>query len=136
MKSQPPTLYVDARCLQDEAYQFRGVGSCVTSLLRDRNAGPAARFRAVELTDNAMPPLPPQLRALFDEEKICANQPYSKQGSIFLSASPMTHDTRLTLRFTTQPNVLTVAIVYDFIQLDWPGYLRSVSDRIDFAAKL
>ena len=80
--------------------------------------------------------MPDQYERLFDEVGYCLNHSLRRQGSIFIQASPMTHDPRFTLRFVQHPNLLTAAIVYDFIPLDWPGYLTEISHRIDYLSKL
>ncbi len=48
----------------------------------------------------------------------------------------MTHDTRFSLRFLAHPAFLRAAVVYDFIPLEWPGYLPTVGSRIDYLAKM
>jgi len=48
----------------------------------------------------------------------------------------MTHDTRFSLRFQNHPNFLRAAVLYDFIPLDWPGYLETVASRMDYVAKV
>lgn len=136
MTSRRPVLYVDARCLQDPAFQFRGVGVVVASVLQCRAASKAAGFQTVGLLDDRMLELPPALRELFDETSYCLNMGHCPAGGIFLNSSPMTHDPGKTIAFTNRRDLLSVSIIYDFIQLDWPGYFPNLSDRIDFAAKL
>ncbi len=48
----------------------------------------------------------------------------------------MTHDTRFSVRFQNNPRFLRAAVLYDFIPLDWPGYLETVPSRIEYWAKL
>ncbi|MFZ0591182.1 MAG: glycosyltransferase [Bryobacteraceae bacterium] len=48
----------------------------------------------------------------------------------------MTHDPRFSLRFQNHPSVLRAAVLYDFIPLDWPGYLVTAADRIAYLARL
>jgi len=48
----------------------------------------------------------------------------------------MTHDTRFSVRFQSNPAFLRAAVVYDFIPLEWPGYLPGVVSRVDYLAKM
>ncbi len=48
----------------------------------------------------------------------------------------MTHDGRFSLRFQSHPAFFRAAVVYDFIPLEWPGYLPTVASRIDYLAKM
>jgi glycosyltransferase involved in cell wall biosynthesis len=129
-------VYVDARCLQDPLYQFRGVGHHVSALLRNRSTGAAKNFRAIGLVDPSLPGLPVEYKQLFDSVGLCLNYSLPRRGSIFISPSPMTHDPRFTLRFLGHEHLLNAAIVHDFIPFDWPGYLTNVSNRIDYLSKL
>lgn len=129
-------VYVDARCLQDPLYQFRGVGHHVSALLRNRPASAAKNCQAIGLVDPILPQLPNEYRQLFDSVSLCLNPSFPSSGSIFISPSPMTHDPRFMLRFVGHEHLLTAAIVHDFIPFDWPGYLTNVSDKIDYLSKL
>ena len=131
-----PAIYVDARCLQDPEYHFRGIGQHVSSLLRNRLNTAAGQCHLVALVAPDLPGLPEEYRGLFDEISYCLNPSLPRNGSIFINASPMTHDPKFTFRFISHPNLLSAAIVYDFIPLDWPGYLAQVSQRIDYLSKL
>ena len=136
MSVAAPAIYVDARCLQDSEYQFRGIGQHVSSSLRNRANTAAGNCHLVALVASELPALPEDYRGLFDEISYCLNPSLPRNGSIFINASPMTHDPKFTFRFISHPNLLTAAIVYDFIPLDWPGYLAQVSQRIDYLSKL
>ncbi len=48
----------------------------------------------------------------------------------------MTHDPRFDLRFQNHPTVLRAAVLYDFIPMDWPGYLPTAPRRMEYLAKL
>jgi glycosyltransferase involved in cell wall biosynthesis len=48
----------------------------------------------------------------------------------------MTHDPRFGLRFQKHAAFFRVAVVYDFIPLDWPGYLPTVASRMGYLGKL
>jgi glycosyltransferase involved in cell wall biosynthesis len=131
-----PAIYVDARSLQDPEYQFRGIGQHVSSVLRNRVNTAAGKCRLVALVASNLPALPGEYKDLFDEISYCLNPSLPRNGSIFINASPMTHDPKFTFRFISHPNLLTAAMVYDFIPLDWRGYLTQVSQRIDYLSKL
>jgi hypothetical protein len=136
MSANATRVYVDARCLQDPLYQFRGVGHHVSALLRNRATSAAKNCHAIGLIDPILPQLPNEYRQLFDSVRLCLNPSFPSSGSIFISPSPMTHDPRFVLRFVGHEHLLTAAIVHDFIPFDWPGYLTNVSDRIDYLSKL
>ena len=48
----------------------------------------------------------------------------------------MTHNTRFSVRFQSHPAFFCAAAIYDFIPLDWPGYLPTVTSRVDYLAKM
>ena len=48
----------------------------------------------------------------------------------------MTHDPRFGLRFQGHPGFLNAAVIYDFIPLEWPGYLPTPTSRIGYIAKM
>ena len=130
------TIYVDLRCLQDRNYRVRGIGQHVSALLRARKQSNFASTRTVGLVEKRSPPLPAECSALVDEVSASVNPCVDGAPAIFIDGTPMTHDTRFSLRFVGNPAFLTAAVVYDFIPLDWPGYLPSVARRIDYLAKL
>lgn len=134
--ANPPTIFADFRCLQDELYRFRGIGRHSASLLRSRHLTEGRRFRVIGLIDPAMPALPAEFRDLCDGVSASWNPSLPTLGGVFLSLSPMTHDPRSILRMLGQARLLTAAIVYDFIPLDWPGYLNSIVDRIRYVSHL
>lgn len=136
MSAHKPTVYADLRCLQDPGYQYRGVGHHVSSLLRGRPDGPARDWPLVGLLDPQLPPLPAEYRALCDEVTHCLNPVLSHAGALFLDASPMTHDPRFSLRLAGHAHLLGVAVIYDFIPLDWPGYFPALSHRMDYLSKV
>jgi glycosyltransferase involved in cell wall biosynthesis len=83
-----------------------------------------------------MPRLPPTFKGLVDEVTSSLNPCFNGAPAIFVDGSPMTHDTRFGLRFQSHPNVLKAAVLYDFIPLDWPGYLPTVPSRINYMARI
>ncbi len=129
-------VYADLRCLQDDQYRSRGIGRHSAQLLQSRYLGDARRFHLIGLVDPGMPSLPNGPRELCDEICESWNPTMPKHGGVFLGLSPMTHDPRAFLRVLGQPQLLTAAVVYDFIPLDWPGYLNSVADRIGYVSRL
>ncbi len=136
MKYPFPPIYVDLRCLQDPLYQYRGVGSHVSSLLRSRSNTVASGCAVVGLTDKALPDLPNEYRQLCEEVSPCLHRPVKPGGTIFVDSSPMTHDPLPALHFSGHPHVLNASIVYDFIPLDRPGYLPDNPSRIEYFSRL
>jgi len=131
-----PVIYTDLRCLQDPRFQFRGVGNHVASLLRQRQYSAYASSKLVGLVDDALPELPRQYTELIDESSRVVNPAVGRPGAIFIDSSPMTHDPHFSLRFTADRRFFNVAVIYDFIPLDWPGYLMNPASRIDYWAKV
>ncbi len=130
------TIYADLRCLQDPAYQWRGIGHHVCSLLRSRKHSRLAGWKAIGLVDPSLATLPTEFTGLVDETSPSSNPYWNGERSIFIDGSPMTHDTRFTLRVQNRPGLIAAAILYDFVPLDWPGYLPTVASRIEYVAKL
>jgi glycosyltransferase involved in cell wall biosynthesis len=130
------TIYVDLRCLQDPAYRWRGIGYHTAALLRYRERSRFSNWQTVGLVDPSMATLLPEFASLVDETTLSVNHYWKGEGGIFLDGSPMTHDTRFSLRVQNQPGVITAAVLYDFIPLDWAGYLPTVASRIEYVAKL
>ena len=131
-----PAIYVDLRCLQDRDFQRRGIGYHTAALLRGRKRSALSEWRTVGLIDQRMPDLPSDFIPLIDEISPSVNPCFNGSFAIFLDGSPMTHDPRFGLRFQNHPRFLRAAVLYDFIPLDWPGYLPTVASRIEYLAKL
>ncbi|MBL0159184.1 MAG: glycosyltransferase [Bryobacterales bacterium] len=131
------TVYVDMRCLQDPAFRERGIGGHVASMLRARAASGLSGARVVGLLDPELPKLPEGLRALCDATTFCLN-PITVPAirDVYIQTSPMTHDIADTWSFRRGRGFLSAAVVYDFIPLDWPGYLETKASRIDYLAGL
>jgi glycosyltransferase involved in cell wall biosynthesis len=136
MDSRRISVFVDSRCLQDPMYQYRGVGTHVSSLLRSRPGGDGSRYHIVALTDERLNPLPAEYQTLFDEISLGWNPSLPGTGSIYINSSPMTHNTRLSLRFVRHENLVAIGVVYDFIPLDWPGYFNAPHSRIQYISQL
>jgi glycosyltransferase involved in cell wall biosynthesis len=74
--------------------------------------------------------------SLLDEVSSSINPCCNSAPAVFIDGTPMTHDTRFSLRFLGHPGFFKAAVVYDFIPLDWPGYLPATHQRIDYVAKM
>jgi glycosyltransferase involved in cell wall biosynthesis len=131
-----PVVYADLRCLQDEDYRVRGIGQHFTALLRTREQSAFSRWKTIGLVDPLAPKLPAEYAALVDEVSGSANACCNGAPAVFIDGTPMTHDTRLSLRFENHPSFFRAAVIYDFIPLDWPGYLPTIGHRIDYLAKM
>ncbi len=131
-----PVVYVDLRCLQDWSYRVRGIGQHVSALLRTRERSAFRNCKIVGLIDPRSPKLPDQCASWLDEVSASTNPFCNGAPAVFIDGTPMTHDTRFSLRFQNHPSFLRAAVVYDFIPLDWPGYLPTVGSRIDYVAKI
>ena len=131
-----PVIYADLRCLQDICYQRRGIGYHTAALLRARENSFFSGWRTIGLLDSQMPGLPADLLSLVDETTTSLNPCFNHSPSLFIDGSPMTHDTRFNLRFQNHSAVLKAAVLYDFIPLDWPGYLPTLAKRIEYSAKI
>jgi hypothetical protein len=90
----------------------------------------------IGLVDQGMGPLRASFRALVDEISPLANPSLQAGLNVFIDGSPMTHDLQFTIRLQYDRRLLRAAVLYDFIPLDWPGYLPTVGSRIEYLAKL
>src|SRR5690349_15159452 len=131
-----PVIYVDLRCLQDPHYRVRGIGQHVAALLRTRVQCACSDWKTVGLTDPESPKLPYEIASLVDEVSASVNPCCNGAPAVFIDGTPMTHDTRFSLRFQSHPAFFGAAVLYDFIPLDWPGYLPGLSSRIEYLAKM
>ncbi len=125
---------VDARCLQDEAFRFRGVGLFTAAILgRARiELGSVADVSLVAITDRGRPDLCSRHVELFDQVATTANIEMT-EDSWFLQPSPMTHSPLHIARLVAQLSRRRIAIVYDFIPMDLPAdYLSSEVRKFDY----
>src|ERR1700678_2744916 len=129
-------VYADLRCLQDPAFQRRGIGRHVASLLRTRTANGNFACTVIALIDESLGPLPAEFAALVDEIALPSDASIPESSAIYVDCSPMTHDPRFGLRFTSDARFVKVAIVYDFIPFDRPGYLATQAARTEYLVKL
>jgi glycosyltransferase involved in cell wall biosynthesis len=106
-------------------------------MLRVRAASGLFEARVVGLLDPDLPKLSERLRALCDATTFCLN-PVTVPAlrDVYIQTSPMTHDIADTWSFRRERGFLSVAVVYDFIPLDWPGYLETKASRIGYMASL
>lgn len=131
-----PEVYIDLRPLQDENYRVRGIGQHLAALLRARKQSTFSTYKTVGLVDWQLPDILPEFRPLVDEISWSTNRCCNSNRPIFVDGSPMGHDSRLTARFVNHPGFVKAAVTYDFIPFDWPGYLPTVSSRIDYIGRL
>lgn len=131
-----PVIYADLRCLQDIGYQRRGIGYHSAELLRTRRNSPFANWKTIGLTDPAMAEIPADLLDVVDEITYSVNPSFNTAPAIFIDPSPMTHDSRFSLRLQNHARVVNAAVIYDFIPFDWPVYLPTAASRIEYIAKL
>lgn len=129
-------VYADLRCLQDPAFQRRGIGQHVASLLRARIENAKFAWTVIGLIDESLGPLPSEYAALVDEITLPSNASISGNRAIYIDCSPMTHDPRFSLRFTSDASFVRAAIVYDFIPFDRPGYLATQAGRTEYLLRL
>ena len=129
-------LYVDLRPLQDENYRVRGIGQHIAALLRARRQSAFTIYKTIGLVDSQLPEILPEFRALVDEITYSTNPCCKGERAIFVDGSPMGHDSRFTARFVNHSAFLRAAVIYDFIPVDWPGYLPTLGSRIDYFGKL
>lgn len=131
-----PVIYADLRCLQDINYRVRGIGHHLAALLRTRRQSVCSTWKTVGLIDPRSPKLPDECASWVDEVSSSLNPVCDNAPAVFIDGTPMTHDTRFSLRFLAHPAFLRAAVIYDFIPLEWPGYLPTVARRIDYLAKM
>jgi glycosyltransferase involved in cell wall biosynthesis len=131
-----PVIYADLRCLQDPKYRVRGIGQHVAALLRTRKQCALSKWKMVGLVDPRSPQLPEECASWVDEVSSSVNPCCNEAAAVFIDGTPMTHDTRFSVRFQSHPVFFCAAVIYDFIPLEWPGYLPSVSNRIDYLGKM
>lgn len=130
-------IYVDARCLQDARFRDRGVGQHVLSLLAGVHEFAPAKLALIMIAcvDRQLPPLRTEIRALFDEEQ-ALSVPVAN-NSMLLQPSPMTHSPHPLRKFFDDPTIQTIAIVHDFIPLDFPSdYLINPAARKEYLENL
>ncbi len=128
-------VLADLRSLQDPAYAARGVGSHAAFLLGRLRGRPLAAGGVVGLIDPDLGPLSPAHAALCDEIRPAFIHHRIDEPAVFLSLSPLTHDSLLPARLLDRPHILPIAVVYDFIPLEFPDrYLGGRDPLLAYAA--
>ena len=138
MDDEDLRIIFDMRCLQDPGYRDRGVGKLSANLVRTvGHLGEKFRISTLGLVDPGLPPLEDRFLRLVD--RVCGNAYVSvmERPTVFLELSPMTHDPLFAGRIVNDPDILKLAIVYDFIPLMKPErYLPTGPSRLDYHTQL
>jgi glycosyltransferase involved in cell wall biosynthesis len=130
-------ILADIRCLQDPGYVFRGVGSHSASLLKAIRVESEETAEIIGLIDPAMGPLHPEHCALCDAVQPAFVSADDMTPAVFLSLSPMTHDTLQASRLLGRRHILPAAVLYDFIPAEYPErYLRDTASLLHYAAAI
>ncbi len=128
---------VDARCLQDEGYAFRGVGYHSSTLLQHAVDHYADRVRLRALVDPSLPDMAEEHTALFEEIQPWSEATCIEQESVFVQLSPMTHDPAVCGRVLDRKGILAAAVIYDFIPLDVSErYLANTESLRSYASSM
>lgn len=131
-------IVFDMRCLQDPSYKDRGVGKLSANLVRNvHNSCEKIGTSTLGLIDPGLPPLEDRFLRLVDRVQSNAYLGAKGRSTVFLELSPMTHDPLFLGRIVNDPDILKLAIVYDFIPLMKPErYLPTPSNRLDYHTQL
>jgi len=133
-------VYIDARCLQDENFAFRGVGYHSYTLLKYAKKYNVRKIIAI--LDDELPPLKEKHLNLFDSIQTYSTPTEIKHPneSIFLiSLSPMTHPQWKLGPMLENPDISSAAILYDFIPLDYENnkvYFPKISQKRAYTSNL
>jgi glycosyltransferase involved in cell wall biosynthesis len=126
----------DVRCAQTPGLRDRGIGRHAISLVRNAREFVGARYdtRLVALTDDSLAPLTADIATLFDEVRPNGYTGALARPSWFIELSPMTDDPLFVARLVDHPQILTAAVVYDFIPAAEPDrYLPDPATRLNYA---
>ncbi|MDG4880376.1 glycosyltransferase [Mesorhizobium sp. WSM4884] len=131
-------IVFDMRCLQDPAYKDRGVGKLSANLVRNvRKFWKGVETSTLGLVDPSLPRLDDRFAGLVDQIQKNAYLGVKRCSTVLLELSPMTHDPLFLGRTVNDPDILKLAIVYDFIPLMKPErYLPTASNRLDYHTQL
>ncbi len=125
------SIAIDLRCLQDANYARRGIGRHALGLLRHAPTG----VTLAGLIDPALPPLLAEARAAV--ATLHLNAYAAGAPACLVLPSPMTHDPLFVARPLTDPAVLRVAVIHDFIPRRAPErYLPGAVQRLGYATAL
>lgn len=127
-------IMFDARCLQDFAYRYRGVGQHSATLVRTMRGELAGDIEAIAFCDPELPNLDDAHAVLFD--RVIANvYDAGRHLDCFVQLSPMTHSGRRLRRILLDPAIYKIAVAYDLIQfMDVERYLGAPATRAAFMA--
>ncbi|HET9147191.1 MAG TPA: glycosyltransferase [Acetobacteraceae bacterium] len=124
------TLLIDARCLQHPDFATRGIGRHIESMLAAAPDEIRLAYTVTGLLDPALPPLVESLRRLFTRLTTTAYAASRKPDTVFLNPAPLSFPPGPILRLLRAPHVASMAVVLDFIPLDFPElYLRDERQR-------
>jgi len=130
-------ILADIRALQDPAYARRGIGSHAAFLLRAVREHPVAAAGIIGLVDPRLGPLPAEHRNLCHTLRPAFVHDRIDEPAVFLSLSPLTHDSLPPARLLDRPHILALAAVYDFIPLEFPDrYLAGRDALMAYAASV
>lgn len=110
-------IFTDIRCLQDNSYAERGVGSHSHFILKAIRSQLSVDVEIIGLSDPDIGPLHPSHEGLCDSIRPTFHVGNVSEPSLFLQLSPMTHDTRLPAMLLDRPGIIPLAVIYDFIPL-------------------
>lgn len=130
-------FYVDARCLQDPNYAYRGVGFHTKALLQHAKIFFNDAIELHGLLEPSLPELSEEHRDLFNHVQYSRGDLESFKDTIFIEPSPLTHNQGNYARFICKENVFTYAIIYDFIPFIKGGYyFPNIASRLQYLANL
>jgi glycosyltransferase involved in cell wall biosynthesis len=128
------TVLLDMRCLQDAGLRNRGISSHATSFLNWAGSVSRSRLRLVAMVDPGLPTLDESTVASVDAVVQHANPVVPRDGAVFVTTSPMTHQPSRFMRLVGHENVLSAALIYDFTPNEPPGSLAGTDAALRFAA--
>ncbi len=131
------TILVDARCLQDDAYRFRGIGQHAASVLREARAAfsSVGGVNLVGILDRDHSALEQEHAHLFDLVGFSPTE--ADWADWYLALSPMTHSLVPMAHAFLRGSARQAAVIYDFIPLEAPDrYLGSRKARADYLTGL
>lgn len=133
-------VYIDARCLQDENFAFRGVGYHSYTLLKYAKKYNVRKLIAI--LDDELPPLKEDYSCLFDSTQTHSSTSELKPQNepiFYITLSPMTHPQWKLGPMLEKPNITSAAILYDFIPLDYENnevYFPKISQKRAYTSNI
>jgi glycosyltransferase involved in cell wall biosynthesis len=123
-------ILADVRSLQDPSYAARGIGSHAAFVLRWLRGCRVASGGIVGLVDPKLGPLSAENAALCDEFRPAFVCNRIDEPSMFLSLSPLTHNSLVQSQLLHRPHILPIAVVYDFIPMEFPDFYLANRDAL------